>query len=359
MKIKKFLSLVMAGAMTLSLATTALANEGPTLDDAPTAAAATATEHKAQYKGATAVPTIDLAVTGTNSTLAFNPYKLAVQVDANGVPSSSGTATANDQLITKEITITNKTNVPLKLEGSLKVTPYLDSTANPPEGAAAATLSKAAIAATETAKKLYVYADFYAYDDTYANVPDTTKTASSAARLIAATAGTAVKHAAASRVVMQATDGTNPNYVYVKLNGEATNAPTVPWGAYDKVQIDLVFSFQSQPNVDKYAVVDKNDNTNMTVTPTYSKDSVLVTKGSDTTDLCKGVTAKAVAGYTCYVAPTDGNKITAVKFYDKTGTTAITTVKATSTNTKDPTAPWTFTMPADNVVMEVTTASVS
>jgi len=369
MKTKKLLSLVMALAMTLSLATTALANEG--LDEAPTASVATATEHKAQYTGATAVPVINLAITGTNSTLAFNPYKLAVKVDTNGVPAANGTNTANDQLITKEITITNKTNVPLKLEGSLKVTPYLDTTASPPEGAAAATLSNKAITATETAKKLYVYADFYAYDDTYANVPETTKAASSAYRLTAATAGTAVKHTAANRVVMQATPGVDsevpanekPNYVYVKVSGEATNAPTVPWGAYDKVQIDLVFSFQSQPNFDMYAVVDSPADTNgfsaYTVKPTYTKENVMVAKGSDETDLADGVTAKAVAGYTCYVYPNTDNKITAIKFYDKTGKTAITTVKATSTNTKDPTAPWTFVMPAENVIMQVTGAATA
>lgn len=360
MNIKKILSLVMAIAMTLSLAATALATD---LDEAPTAAAATATEHAAQYTGNTEVPVVNLVVTGTNSTMAFNPYKLAVKVNAQGVPDSNGTNTANDQFITKEIVIQNRTNVPLKLEGSLKVTPYLGDGA--PEGAAAASLSNKAIAATETAKKLYVYADFYAYDDTYANVPDTTKTASSGARLTAASAGTAVKHAANSRVVMQATAGTEAtqNYVYVKVNGEATNAPTTPWGAYDKVQIDLVFSFQSQPNFDKYAVVNKPTETDgfsdFTVKPTYSKSDVKVTVGNDATDLAKGVTANAVAGYTCYITPNTGKQITAVKFYDKTGTTAITTVKATSTNTKDKTAPWTFTMPAENVIVEVTGGDVS
>lgn len=357
---KKFLSLLMAGAMMLSLATTALATDDDD-DAAPTAQAATATEHAARYTGDTAVPVINLALDNVTSALAFNPYKLAVKVDANGVPNSDGPKTANDQLITKEIKITNLTNVPLKLEGSLKVTTSLGDEA--PEGATAATLSNKAIAATETAKKLYVYADFYAYDDTYANLPETTKTASSGARLVAATSGSAVKHADKSRVVMQATDGTNANYVYVKVNGEATNAPTTAWGDYDVVQIDLVFSFQSQPNFDKYAVVNKPADTNgfsdFTVKPTYSKDDLKVAKGSDTSDLAKGVTAKAVAGYTCYIAPTDGNQITGVKFYDKTGTTAITTVKATSTNTKDKTAPWSFVMPADDVIVEVTGSAVS
>jgi len=360
MKIKKILSLVMAIAMTLSLAATALATDDD--DAAPTVQEATATEHAARYTGDTAVPVINLALDNVTSALAFNPYKLAVKVDANGVPTSAQDApgTANDQLITKEIKITNLTNVPLKLEGSLKVTTSLGDAA--PDGAVAATLSNKAIAATETAKKLYVYADFYAYDDTYANVPDTTKTASAAYRLAAATSGTAVKHADKSRVVMQATDGTNANYVYVKVNGEATSAPTTAWESYDKVQIDLVFSFQSQPNVDKYAVVNKPAATDgfsdFTVKPTYSNTDVKVAAGGDTTDLAKGVAAKAVAGYTCYIAPNDGYQITAVKFYDKTGTTAITTVKATSTNTKDKTAPWTFTMPAENVIVEVTGAAV-
>lgn len=357
MKTKKILSLVMAIAMALSLAVTALADT-PTLDDAPTAGDTTDLEHAAQYTGATTVPTIDLAVNGTNSILAFNPYKLAIKVDATGEPKSDGTATANDQLITKEITITNKTNVPLKMEGSLKVTPYLDTGA--PSTAQAATLTNKAIAATETAKKLYVYADFYAFDAAYATVPDRTKTAAATQRLVAATAGTAVTHAAASRVLMQATDGTTPNYVYVKVSGEATTVPTEAWGAYDKVQIDLVFTFQSQPNPDKFAIVEKNDSADVAaVKPTFSDADAKVAKGNDATDLCKGVVAKGVPGSVYFIYPASGKKITAVKFYEKTGTTAITTVKAATTDSKTPTAPWSFTMPTDGVVMEVTTAAAT
>lgn len=356
MKTKKILSLVMAIAMALSLAVTALADD---LDAAPDAAAATDLEHAAQYTGNTAVPTINLVVTGTNSVMAFNPYKLGVKVDANGVPDSSGTATANDQFITKEITITNLTNVPLKLEGSLKVTPYVDDTLSPPDGAQAATLSNKAIAATETAKKLYVYADFYAFDAAYATVPDRTKTAAAAQRLVAATAGTAVTHAATSRVLMQASDGTNANYVYVKVNGEATTVPTEAWGAYDRVQIDLVFKFQSQPNPDKFAIVEKADSADITVVPAFSNTNAKVDKATSGTDLCAGVAANGVAGSVYFITPASGKKITAVKFYDKTGTTAITTVKAATTDSKVPTAPWSFTMPADNVVMEVTLAAVT
>jgi len=235
----------------------------------------------------------------------------------------------------------------------------VDSSA--PQGTQPATLTNRAITATETAKKLYVYADFYAYDGAYAEVPELTKTAASAQRLVAATSGTAVSHTTANRVTLQADDnGTaagGENYVYVKVNGEATPSPTTAWGAYDKVDVSFTFTFQSEPNYAKYAVVEKADNTAVNVYPVYSKNNVKVAKSNDNSDLCKGVAKKAVAGSVCYITPTIGNKITAVKFYAKDGTTLVTTVRAASTDTKTPTAPWSFTMPADNVVMEVTTAT--
>jgi hypothetical protein len=358
MNSKKILSLVMAIAMAMSLLTTAMATDS---GDTVSAKSGDSLTHEARYTGDTTVPTIDLALSAVNTALAFNPYKLAVKVDTDGVPKSNGSNTADDQLITKEITITNLTNVPLKMKGSLTVTTSLGAGA--PSDAQKAEVTNKAIAATETAKKLYVYADFYAYDDTYAKVPELTKTAAAAQRLVAPASGTAATHTDANRVVLQATpgkqqDATNdkPNYVYVKVSGEATNAPTEAWESYDKVQIDLVFSFQSQPNYAKYAVVDKNNTSGFEVHPVYSKENVKVAKNStaNAPDLCEGVDKKVVGGAVCYIIPDSGKKITAVKFYEKSGTTAITTVKATSTNSKDPFAPYSFTMPQDNVVMEVT-----
>lgn len=359
MNSKKIVSFVMAIAMAMSLLTTAMAS-GTGSGGQLSACSGDSLTHEARYTGTTSVPVIDLAVTGINSVLAFNPYKLGVSVNSGGEPVTSGGSIMNDQFITKEITITNRTNVPLKMEGKMTVTASLDS-ATAPADARAAELTNRAITATETAKKLYVYADFYAYDGAYAEVPDRTKTAASAQRLVAATSGTAVSHTTANRVTLQADDnGTadgGQNYVYVKVNGEATPSPTTAWGAYDKVDVSFTFTFQSEPNYAKYAVVEKSDSTNVTVYPVYSKYDVKVDKGSDNSDLCKGVAQKAVAGSVCYITPSSGNKITAVKFYDKAGAVAITTVRAASTDTKTPTAPWSFTMPADNVVMEVTTAA--
>lgn len=351
MKIKKILALVMAFAMILSLGVTALA-------DAPTAAEATENVHQAQYTGDTTVPTLNIVVTGTNSTLGFNPYKLPVKVDANGVPSSSGTDTADDQLIAKPIVITNLTNAPLKMEAEFTVTVAAG------QGETPATLSKSAIAATETAKKIYAYADFYCYDDSdFSKVPDLTKAAASAQRLIAQTAGTGVKHTTANRVTLQGTTGVtgNENYVFIDVNAEATKSPTVAWTADDKITVDLKFTFTTDGNYDKYAVVVKPDSsTDYTVTPVYSKtDGKVNATSTNEDDITEGTTGKFVAGYTCVITPASGKKVTAVKFYDVTGNTLITSTKATATNTKDYTKPWTFTMPASNVVIEATVADVS
>lgn len=385
MKVKKLMSLVMACAMALALATTALADDDPM---APLNQTAT-------LSGATQGMQISLTVLTTSQTIVFNPYKIEVKTtDSGALTGGTLTAAGNDQFIAKTQVIKNKTNVPLKLTATFAMTV---------EGAEGdvASIAKAAPAATVTAKQIYMYADFAVFDargESNAPVepPDTRPEAWLTASRLVGAAGTeseedhswsgGTKHAATAAVNIPATDGldTGANFVFIKLGGSATVAPTKPWTTADTVKVGLVYSFAPQASYDKYKIVATKPDadgatayfTSSDATPTftipYQNANIGVAEGGNSVadkktwydSDGKVIAGNILSGYQILIhCPADGSTgkyfpITAVTFKNQDGTVN-STVKATKVDSKKATSDWSFTMPAQNVQCLVTVSETS
>lgn len=381
MKMKKLMSLVMACAMVMALASTALAAE-------------TDLDHSTTLAGATQGMDISLTVLTTSQTIVFNPYKIEVKTNAStGALAADGAAAGNDQFIAKTQVIKNKTNVPLKLTATFAMTV---------EGAEGdvASIAKAAPAATVTAKQVYMYADFAVFDakgeaNAPVEPPDTRPEAWLTASRLVGAAGTSgedgwtggTKHAATGVVNIPAAAGKDndagANFVFIKLGGNATAAPTKPWTSADKVTVGLVYSFAPQASYDKYKIVlTKADVDDATVyftssdaTPTftipYQSANIDVAKGGSTTldarwydGNGKVIAGNILSGYQILIhCPADGNTgkyfpITAVTFKNQDGTVN-STLKAAKVDSKKATTDWSFTMPAQNVQCLVTVGETS
>lgn len=399
MKLKKLMCLGLALIMALALTAPALASS-PTWD--------TDNEQTSQWTGGTQAPTVKVAVLGS-AALVFNPYKLEAKMTAAGVLDSSGNITVKDQIISKPFEIQNQSNVPLRMAVTLGAKAANSSNADDAE---TATIVKAAPAATITAKQIFVYADFAAFDGTQAQLEKRDEAWLTAQRLTATEAtvgddgwdGTSggkieIKNNVGGIYIPAPTTGTpKQNSIWIKLGGAATATPAQTWAATDTLNVYTALKFVPQGTAPLYKIymanytagtdgadptyaagvkVDDGDSSTTgapSLTIPYQNaniDVAIATVSSTSTPLWttsakeEQIDGNIEAGYVITINPpkdSSTKKVThtikTVNFYDANNT-KLTTPKAVTTNSKDKTAPWTFTMPAQNVVIDIVMEAVA
>lgn len=407
MKLKKLMSLGLALVMAAALAVPALA--------ADTDLNAEHGEQKTTFTGGTKVATVKLSAIGSAQGFVFNPYKLAAKMKTDGTlddSATSGFTTVKDQIISKPFEIQNQTDVPLRMAVTLGAKGSLGTGA--PEDAVAIAIVKAAPAATVTAKQAYVYADFAAFDGAAADLEKRPEAWISNQRLVATEAtvgddgwdGTSggkieIKNNAGGvyipAPVNTPTGGSAAqNSIWVKIGGAATATPAENWGGYDKLTVYTSFKFVPQGSTPLYKLYEAHytagsdgadptytagvtigDTTAATGAPTltvpYQKDGINVAISNPVTSFPlyktsakeEQVDGNVEAGYVVTITPpkdSSTGKVThtikSVTFYDANNT-KLTAPKAATTNSKDKTAPWTFTMPAQNLVIDIEMEAVS
>lgn len=416
MKLKKLMSLGLALVMAAALAVPALADDDD--DETPTAPtlAAENADQQTTFTGGTKVATVKLAAVGTDRSFVFNPYKLRARMKTTG-ELNTGTAEntdliVKDQIISIPFEIQNQTDVPLRMAVTFAAKGSLGDGA--PGDATTLAIVKSAPDAKATAKQAYVYADFAAFDGSaaqLANRPDAWLTSQ---RLVATEAtvgddgwdGTSgakieIKNNTGGIYIPAPTTPKTPNgtdyqnSIWVKFGGAATPTPAENWNGYDTLSVYTAFKFVPQGTAPLYklyeahytagsngadptyeAGVTVGDTTAATGAPTltvpYQNSGINVAISNPvasfplykTTAKEEQVDGNVEAGYVVTITPPKGDNgkvthtIKSVTFYDADNT-KLTAPKAATTNSKDKTAPWTFIMPAQNVVIDIVMESVS
>lgn len=380
MKFKKIMSLAMAMIMAMALTVPALG-------------AADSTTQSRDLTGTTQKLTINLAVSG-GTKMVFNPYKIAVKVADDGGLAATGGVDENGQIITRDVVITNKSNIPLDMTATLGLE------IKAAEGDTAATISSKEVTASTATKQVYLYADFSVFDDnTAANLKGRDDRWQTGSKLVGAagaaasdgTAATGAKHKSGSEVKIPASgntgasDDATANYVVVHLDGNCSPAPTTPWKDTDKVDVHMSFQFAPKASEEKYKVITGSigeDGSAFTETPaaqaptmyvSYSKDAISQAPGAlgNTLDKIfysaadKKVAGTTYAGYLVTVKPHENSttkkidyRITGIAFKDESGNT-IKGLSASKVDSKNADTAWTFTMPAQNVLITFTLESTS
>lgn len=228
MKLKKIMSTVLAGAMTLSMAVTAFAAD-------------TDLQQSTEVTGETKTPTISISVPATGKVI-LNPYKMSVDVSAD----QDGSDLKTDQIISAVSYIKNKTDVALNV--SATATGKIESTSTVKPVFATATTQGAK---APTTKSVYMYLeviDAGAGDDADATAPTTAPTDSSWKAYAAANTNQILIGAKAvtktNMVTTNAVADGASNFIAYRLAGDAASAPTEAWASTDKVGVTIAFTFQ-------------------------------------------------------------------------------------------------------------------
>lgn len=217
---KKILSMVMAGAMVLSVCSVSQATEISKNTDGKYAAG------EITVGGEYVVPTIDVTLSDTGSSkIAINPYGLGTTSVVSGLSGDDATA----QLANKVETITNASAVALAVNATVIAEPATNSKA---------TLATAALKDTETKNAIFAYlqvdkgaaADFSAKEyDTKANTN----------QVLFGTKATTKK------AIVTLDKGTGSDKVAsYKILGQVAPNPTALWTSDDKVNFKITFDFE-------------------------------------------------------------------------------------------------------------------
>ena len=245
MKCKKLASLVMAGALTLSLAAPAFAATDTEITDIGAIGTASNTE----ITGTTNVPTIKVTTPNAGAVV-VNPYKLTYVVDVgDDADDPSDDTTSTNQIISAVQYIKSESDVPLKVnvtatgktegEAVFATTTTVGNTKLTNKSAFVYFQIKGATAAKDSG------ADTVSITD-----PDWgTFSATDAGTIVlgakAVTKNNTVTLAAATEVADEAGTGTVtiPSVAAFRLNGDAVTSPTKAWTGADKVSATLAFTF--------------------------------------------------------------------------------------------------------------------
>lgn len=222
---KKILSMIMAGALVLSVSSVSqaaaqnlnMATPGP--DGKYSAAEITA-------NGVYEAPPIkvDLSDT-TGKKVAINPYGLEVTATVSGLTG----ADAKAELVNKVETIENKSAVDLAVNATVKAT-----------AAAGVKLATAKVADAEKTNAVFAYLEMEpAANTTSPAVAGAEYTGKLPNQVVFAAKETTKK----DMVVLDKTGGTNPVAVY-KIQGSVAKNPTTIWTAAHTVDFSIVFDFE-------------------------------------------------------------------------------------------------------------------
>jgi hypothetical protein len=209
MKCKKFMSMVFALVMALTLAVPVFAD----VENGQSVFKATAT---------TMLPTINVDISKTQSPILLNPYKFAVADEGDKTPSEiDGTP-----IHVKNMTLTD-------LQVSAAVTGSV---------AGAVSFSTSPVTDSVTAKKAFVYGVFKVQDD--ADNIDVVNYDSEAANQVIVKASTVTKKNVAR---LPAASSEEPNYLSFGVFGNCTSNPKVAWTENDTLSVAVAYSFRMVP----------------------------------------------------------------------------------------------------------------
>lgn len=224
MKFKKIASMVLAGAMALSMAVPAFAAE-------------TDLEQSTEIEGTTQTPTISISVPTTGAVV-LNPYKMSVDVSA----AQDGSEVVSDQIISATNYIKNKTDVALSVSATV--------TGKVAGEAVFATASTQGGTRPVTTKSAFVYLeviDAGAGDDADAVAPTTVPTDASwhaydakAVNQVLLAAKAVTK---ANMLTVPAVAEDSSSFIAFRLAGDAASAPTKAWTSADTVGATIAFTF--------------------------------------------------------------------------------------------------------------------
>ncbi len=215
---KKLLSLALAGALTLSASSVAFA-----ADTAITTPTDGAYSSSVEATGETKVPTINISLSDTaGKKVGLNPYQLKF--------TSGGVTDGTDQIVNKEETITNASDVKIKVNAT--------TTATVPSGSEAV-VATAALKGTETTKSIFAYLQI----DKGATVTKADYNAKTANQLAFATKATTKK----AMVTLDDSTGADKVATY-KIFGNVAPNPAKAWASTDTVDFKIVYQFEPVVN---------------------------------------------------------------------------------------------------------------
>lgn len=210
MKMKKLVSAALAGAMALSLSTTALAASVSDVSEPV----------EVEVSGTTEVPTIKISVPASGSVI-LNPYRLDVEI---GEKDDGSALTSSSQVISATQYIVNESDL------AVNVTTSVTGTAD------GAKFSAATVGADATEKLVYLTFNIAATTD-----GETEPTTWGTAKPLSTTAVTF------DAIKMDKKGGTNVAVGY-KLEGDATANPKEAWTTDDTVGAMVTFTFDLVAN---------------------------------------------------------------------------------------------------------------
>lgn len=223
MKFKKVATLVLAGAMALSMAV-------------PAFAADTDLEQSTEITGTTQTPTISISVPATGAVV-LNPYKMSVDLSED----QDGSEVVTNQIISATNYIKNKTDVALAVSATVT-----GKVAGEAVFATATTQGTKAV----TTKSAFVYLeviDTGAGEDGDATAPATAPTDASwkaydakAVNQVLLSAKAVTK---ANMLTVPAVAADNSSFIAFRLAGDAASAPTKAWTSADTVSATIAFTF--------------------------------------------------------------------------------------------------------------------
>jgi len=243
---KKFISMMMALAMTFALAIPAFASsvrEVSTFSASGSAALASSGQYNFAMTGSLKVPTINVyvPVSGDGDQIILNPYGLKYTLGSQ--------ANLTDQVISTPIVLGSLSDVAMKVGMTVKAT-----TAG---NAALATKSLAEDTKTTT-NSVFMWGQVVGVSGesdkvtalpTFATEYD--ETAGKSGDMILVKAGDTGSTRTGLYTIPPSSDPTDvakTNWACVKFSGNAVKAPTIPWANTDKVDLAITFTFTPSMN---------------------------------------------------------------------------------------------------------------
>ena len=213
MKLKKFVSLVLASVMALALSVPAFAT--PSYSDALSSNTA--------YEGELKAPTIKISVPDSGKVI-LNPYKMTF--------TPAGGDETSDQIVSAPLYIASATDVALTVDATV--------TGTAPTGVTFATATTQGTKAVTT-KSVFMFFEIKTATDGSTSPFTTASTYDSKS-----TSQILVSAKAASKkgvITLPATDGTNATYAAYRLTGDLASSPVEAWTDADAVTATVAFTF--------------------------------------------------------------------------------------------------------------------
>lgn len=234
MKMKKLASLVLAGVMSLSLATSALATTAPAVTDVSKATTV-------KVPGTTVLPTIKIVMPSDVKVL-LNPYNMKLKADYSGEIDTAATGTQK-KVISPVYFIQNQSNIEIKVgvtaTGTASTGVTLESAS-----VASATVDATKKAFVQLVMKAVAVSAFTAHDTTPVTLANTDNPLVLGTAPVSLAAGSEIALKAGTGEALSATN-TDTCVLAFQFQGD-TSKSTSTWTAKDTVGATLAFTFMPQ-----------------------------------------------------------------------------------------------------------------